>query len=491
MLLIVVLAFGLFLRTFNLRNEVAWFDELLTIPYLEASSLPDFLEAIRWRNPSQPPLYMILQYGWSRVFGPSEGSVRAMSILAGMLSLGMMFLIAKKLFGTRAGLIATLWMAFIPFHIYHAQEARFYAFVTLFALVSMYAFLAICRGAPVRWWGLWGAANLALIWTHPLSATLFTAQAFYLCVFFRDRVKILAVGLAQHVLVTATLLPWILVMNHEGGEEVLAWLKAPNVFLPGPSFERFVRMAAGELNRLPTNRVGAALIDLKPVLTGVLVLSFLSAIVFLIVSAWPRRSESESHDAPQKRHGHAVWFLLIWFLVPPVTSFFFSHTLRPIFQARYLIFASLPLYPLIAGALVTLKPKVFRYVFPVLLAFNLTYQAVYHIPGPFRYRYDRAAEIILESERDGDRIAYHWYGDLHAMRHYLGDSPIESKIIQRRRDYLEELAGERSENRARWYLMTGKGFVAKSIDQLEAEGTPYTRYDLSTGRQLVLIQLDP
>ncbi len=81
-------------------------------------------------------LYYLGLHLWMAVFGDSAAAMRLPSALAMTGAAGIVALTGKRLGGTRAGLISGLIFAVIPSVSRFAQEARPYAFATLFAALA-------------------------------------------------------------------------------------------------------------------------------------------------------------------------------------------------------------------------------------------------------------------------------------------------------------------------------------------------------------------
>lgn len=491
-LLIVILGLGLFLRTFNLHNEDAWNDEIVTLEHLDTASLHDFLNLVKARNPIHPPLYMVLQHGWAQLFGFSEYATRLLSVTAGMLCLVMMYVLTRLLYGSQAGLISTLWLSFIPIHIYHAQEIRFYAFVTLFGLLSMYSFTKLVQDGRRRWWVLLTFADLAVLWTQPLGAAIFVAQATYLVVFFRHRIRFILSWMLQHVFVCLTLLPWALSIDSSLGSRSLRWLSIPNLLGPRPSLESFLRVTAGELS-LPTNRLGELLFPFKPVLTGLLILSYVVAAIFVIRASMKPNTHGGEATAPNGTvsQRQALGLVLLWFLIPPLILFVISHLWRPVFVPRYLISSMLAPYILLAACVTRLSSRARPYVLVTLLIFNLGYQATFHFPGPHRVRYGKAAELIVSMGPSQGPVAVHGPGPGYAMQFHLRNEGIRVKHLQTQKAFMGEALGKNPGTQARWFILKRKPYEVELVRQLEIAGTPYRKFDLTASRYLVVIYLGP
>ena len=85
-----------------------------------------------------------------KVLGDGELAVRLPSIIAGTLVIPALYLLGHELYDRRTGLVAAAFGAASPLLIWYAQEARMYAFVTLFGLLALWTQLRAIR-KPTMW----------------------------------------------------------------------------------------------------------------------------------------------------------------------------------------------------------------------------------------------------------------------------------------------------------------------------------------------------
>jgi len=129
-----------------------------------------------------PPLYYVLAWGWSTLFGTGEVGLRSLSALIGTLMAPAAFYAGRALAGSRAGVVAALLFALNPYLVYYSQEARSYILMALFALVALGA-LAASRSEPGRrslW--IWAAASALAISSHYFAVFLLVPQVLWLVV---------------------------------------------------------------------------------------------------------------------------------------------------------------------------------------------------------------------------------------------------------------------------------------------------------------------
>lgn len=187
-------ALGAALRFATLDLQSFDFDEAFTVGPLLGGSFGDMLDAIP-RTESSPPLYYVLAWLWTQVFGVGEVGVRSLSAVLGTALIPVTFGAARELGGRRAGLIAAALVAVNPQLIFFSQEARAYSLLTLLATLSFWAFLIARRDAEARGLILWALASAAALLTHYFAAFVVVPEAIWLLAVRRPRLPVaLAAG---------------------------------------------------------------------------------------------------------------------------------------------------------------------------------------------------------------------------------------------------------------------------------------------------------
>jgi hypothetical protein len=172
LLLLVTLAFVL--RCYDLDGQSMWSDEGLSV-FRARQSLRGILtnvitvDRVETRD-TNPPFYFLLLHLWRAVAGESVFALRFLSVMAGVLSVPMIYTLGRCAFGVQVGLGAALLMVISPFHIWQCQEMRNYSLLLLLNLASVYGLfrftLTHAGRGRWRWLVLWGVAGLAGVYTH-------------------------------------------------------------------------------------------------------------------------------------------------------------------------------------------------------------------------------------------------------------------------------------------------------------------------------------
>lgn len=151
-----------------------------------------------------PPGYFILAWIFSQFVDPDTG-IRLPSLLAGIGTIPLTFLLGKELFNRRLGAYAAALVAVSPLLIFESVEARAYALATLLVLVSTYALVkAVKSGANYGWWVLYSLTAAAALYTQYVAVFILAAQFGWALWWKRDHWRPL---IASNLAVAVLLIP--------------------------------------------------------------------------------------------------------------------------------------------------------------------------------------------------------------------------------------------------------------------------------------------
>jgi uncharacterized membrane protein len=321
---IALVALGCFIRFDGLGSKVFWWDETHTGRAVAGSFWSEIIEdvfdgrvhsrdqilvhqfprdgkttlttirTLVWEDPRQTPLYFVLARAWVMTFGSSAAILRAFSAVLSILSLPLVFLLCRELFGrSLEGWIAIGLIAVSPLHFVYAQEARQYMlWVDLVLLAGWLQLLSLSRtqerGRPAWWWFVLyaGALGLALI-THLLTVLVMAAQLLFVVVGERFRLTAVVWLTTCAQLVVALLFwPWAHSILAEAKHR--AWIPwaATDV-----GFAEWLRMVTGSYAR-PFFDIDICVANLKYIdqAPGVFILAVALASVVLLVRFAPPRA---------------------------------------------------------------------------------------------------------------------------------------------------------------------------------------------------------
>ena len=247
--LAVIIAAGLALRLAVPRG--IWLDEAISIHQAHLS-LHD-LFANLYHGDRHPPLHHLALWLTVRVFGDGELAVRLPSLIAGTLVIPALYELGRELYDRRTGLVAAAFGAVSPILIWYAQEARMYAFVTLFGLLALLTQLRVIRNPSMGNWAAYILATAALLWSHYFGLLLIGVQQVIFVVVLLNRrragqpIKPLALGFAYSAAVLAMQLVPLAVFAHKQFESTGAALGSPSGTYDALSFYAVVANMAWAL----------------------------------------------------------------------------------------------------------------------------------------------------------------------------------------------------------------------------------------------------
>ena len=113
-----------------------------------------------------PPLFFMLTWISTKLFGLSAESLKLVSLLVGISTIPLLYVLGRQVFGTLTGLVAAALGATSPFLIYYSTEARPYALMLWLVLVATLGLLRGVRGGGRTWWAIYAVAVCAAAYTH-------------------------------------------------------------------------------------------------------------------------------------------------------------------------------------------------------------------------------------------------------------------------------------------------------------------------------------
>ena len=197
--MVIVLGLALILRLVFL-NQSLWLDESIQALALMGRMGPLLTYALA---DYQPPLYHLIGYVSTHIFGYSEIALRLPSLLSGIFTVYFMVKIGELIGSKKNGLIAGLLAATNPLLIYYSQEGRTYAMTTLFVTASFYYFLELLKQKTKKSYMLYVLFTILFLWTSYLSWFALLAQGVY--VLWKKRYDLLYIQIGSAL----TLLAWI------------------------------------------------------------------------------------------------------------------------------------------------------------------------------------------------------------------------------------------------------------------------------------------
>lgn len=232
---LIVLA-GTLLRCYQAGYSLAW-DEVFSAQAAASS----YLHLLRFTIEDQvhPPLYYSSLYVWMKIWGKSEIAIRSLSILFSVLFLVALYKLSKKFVTGLPSLFILFIVAISPFFVYYGSNARPYAMISLFSVLSTY-FLFEALESPSNGMlsALYGLSCLLLIYSQYMGVLILLPQlAVILWSGYAENKRTFWYGL----LGTVSIIPWIaslVLLDPSGhGPKVRSFLVKPDLHMALSSYE--------------------------------------------------------------------------------------------------------------------------------------------------------------------------------------------------------------------------------------------------------------
>lgn len=170
-------------------SQSLWLDEMYSTHLYLGDAFYALLTSLRREH---LPFFYQFMFGWIHLFGDSEWSIRAPSLLAGLFSIPLTYAVASRLLGKTSGLLSAWIVALSPVHIWYSTESRLYSIASLFSLVSILAYWKLSERAKFgRWELIFFFTCLLMIFTH-LYLALFLVVFIFWSFLDRSRARIRA-----------------------------------------------------------------------------------------------------------------------------------------------------------------------------------------------------------------------------------------------------------------------------------------------------------
>jgi hypothetical protein len=408
-LLILLTAF--LLRLYGLGDKEMWYDEAFAVLYAEkepASIVYGTVTPVEGAAADiHPLLYYFFLHGWMGL-GQSPFVVRFPSVAFGLLSLCLVFRLARELFDPRVGLLAAALTAMSPFHIWYSQEARMYSLLCLLGLVSIYFFVRAWKADRWRYWTVFGLFAGLSLYVHNLAFLVLVTLD--LVAVAHKKWNMLTRLVAANCVAVVMFLPWLALVPGQLAKVGQAY------WIPRPGPTELVRTLIVFTFNLPLP---------DWLLSACLFYSLLLLALVLYRNLRPARTDGEATSWPTS-------LALALSFLPPVLMFLVSQ-IRAVYIERAVLVSALLYYVVASRA--ALRGRLPRLVIatllpvPALLIGSLWYQSHYdQFPrSPFRV----ADSYLAERYKPGDVVVHdsklsffpsHYY-DRNLPQTYVGDVP--------------------------------------------------------------------
>ena len=216
---------GAAFRLPGLTLNSLWLDELYTV-YTITGDFGTFWG--RMVNDIHPPLGSFVFWLAGQCFGVTDGVMRGVAALFGILGAPLLYGLFSRFVGRRAALASALGWTVLPFSIYYAQEARSYTMAFCLACVLLWRGLCLSHVPSRRNALALGLATALAMYVHYSFAALILALYPALVLWMNAHVRLRVVRLTQAAVVaTVAYLPWAFTMLSDAFGRT-TWVQPPS-----------------------------------------------------------------------------------------------------------------------------------------------------------------------------------------------------------------------------------------------------------------------
>lgn len=349
----------LLLITSNLFSNISILpldiDELFTLNILYMN---DLYKIIKFGNilDNHPPLYHLIMYFFTQIFGLSEYIIRIPSVIFTVISFYLVFVLAKKLFSPVCGLISFIITIILIPDPWITYLARGYSLLLLLSILTMIFLTNIIsykvtnkeKFVPFISLFYFIISSLLCMYTHYFGCILVLSEILFLFLFFhKNIIKELIIIILSLISLYA---PWLLISFPK------------KAVLISPDFVEWINWNAfGNYNPY--------------ILISLIVIGIICNLYILIKYGYDKHKTK-----------YSFFLILYLFIFPFLLTVFINKFIAGCYQHKYLIISLIPFYILIADTFVILFKNKIILILTLIIFYLLSAQNV-SLPNHFTEYY--------------------------------------------------------------------------------------------------------
>lgn len=359
--LILILILGLFLRVYHIAEKSIWYDEADSV-YCALKPITFIADPVICYK----PLYFVMLKAWMQLAGSGPLAVRILSVIFSVAGVFLIYKLARLLFDSETGLVASFILAISAVNIFHAQQARHIALLISLSILSYIIMLLLTRLG--RRYALWYIlVNIALAQTHPYANAILFAQFIFLFIFYK-RYMFLAV-------IPLFISGFLILLARTVVFEMTWWIPSLQIETLGELFATL--HYGGSHYGLHNFDIGHSVLYLSRILSAIMPCLALYALKTL-------KSDKKN-----------MTLLILWLAVPIICACMISY-IKQVFLIKHLVYISVPYYILIARGVTRLRSQIFKIMILAVIA-ALTVSPLYIMyNNDFQASWRQAAEYLKQ-----------------------------------------------------------------------------------------------
>jgi hypothetical protein len=151
------------------------------------------------------PLFLQIILSFGMHDGISDWGARAITASIGVLTVGLTYLLGRRIYGHRAGLIAALLLAVMPYHVIVSRQVLLDGLMTLCTTLVLYCLVRYVESGALQWMLASSAVMGAAVLSKETSIVMVAALYAFFALAPSVRVKLRHVGAGVAVLILVVL----------------------------------------------------------------------------------------------------------------------------------------------------------------------------------------------------------------------------------------------------------------------------------------------
>ena len=393
---------------YQLGTESLWYDEIMSIQAAQAKIFSLSLNR---------PLYFMLLHFWMR-FGSNEAWLRGLSVIFGLGSVFLTYLLGCRLANKLIGLIAAFLLTLSPLVINHSQEVRMYMLSMFLGLGGSLIMTFLLERPKISFYFWWLSLRILAVLTTPINILLLLPDTLILGWQFRKQAK----HIFKHILMTLRKRFWLFGILIITTVMIIKDVVPPLLDFLGERAllsDRKIGIPAffGSIARLTIGRLKPPLEQLTWLYEHIFFNLFVLVLIVLLGVAWLNWKNSIG-----------LWRATAWGFCPLIMIFLLSQISAPVFGVdRYLLFTAPYIFIVLATGLIQVWhwKKTAALVIIVIYTIAVSISLFRYYSLPYRDDWRGIAQTITVNEQPNDAIALLPEHYLPALTYYhQGGAPI-------------------------------------------------------------------
>jgi len=418
LMIILILILGFALRLFTIGEESFWLDESGTAQAVKEYSSFEVLEnglvgnltPNYWKGTTHDlPFYFVLLSFWVKLFSVNEVSLRLLSAIFGLLSILMVFFVAKELTTNKVALLSSFIFSLSMINIEYSQEARLYSFMSFIALSSVYFLIMSFKTGKIFYLSLFIISNIIGLYTHFTFAFFVAFQALYTLIMFKTKhFKKILVSLFFIGLSYLPIIPRF--FQQSSGTDIFGKPTLVSMAKVWVMFNTWLYPSSELLSNIYSRSLYLiSTLDWLLILSVILLVALMT--IFFVIGLFDIRKRPKISLALRNLKNNFVknkWtlFLLLWFLIPIVLEYLLSvlHPTVTIFgPIRYLILVFPAFIILVSKGILSLNLKYSSIVIILIIIFSILPLTSYYT-NINKQQWREVALFMKENIKNGEII---------------------------------------------------------------------------------------